>query len=336
MKRFIIPLAAAAAAMLVSCNKDITPDNPTNDEPRYELALSFPDVEMATKVALSSADNAVSNIQVMVFKADGSLENSVNLNSTSGSINVTAGEKTVYAVANVPTSKHSFLNAASASAITSVATALSDNTIGGAFVMIGNNTVTVSGASSCSISLYRIAAKIEMGNISVAMSDAFAGQSLKVDRIYVQNAVVNSTFAKSKTLATSDFVNQLKFTSNSYDSYLTTPYTSVTLSDVTSASTALASKYYVYPNQTTTDARTTPTFTIRKTRLVIQATLNGKTTFYPVTLGPIESNKYYKVTGLTVTGPGVDNPEDDPTKAGLTVSVTVVDWAQGQEINVTI
>ena len=78
------------------------------------------------------------------------------------------------------------------------------------------------------------------------------------------------------------------------------------------------------------------------TALVVVASLDGTTYYYPVVLDPsemgsgatygVERNKAYTVS-LTITGPGSDDPNKPVTGASATSSIRISDWSTGGSID---
>jgi len=92
--------------------------------------------------------------------------------------------------------------------------------------------------------------------------------------------------------------------------------------------------FYAYPNQSA-DSHDKERWGSRCTRLVVKASLNGQTVYYPVTLAYIRSNHHYHVD-LTLSNYGLSHPEDRPDDyAGFQVSVSVVSWESGASLQGT-
>jgi hypothetical protein len=94
--------------------------------------------------------------------------------------------------------------------------------------------------------------------------------------------------------------------------------------------------FYCYPNATSADANGwVSSFTARKTRLVVAATISGTRYYYPVTISTPERNKAYTVE-LTITGLGSTDPDQPVSKGAITASVTVQGWQTGTTYEETI
>lgn len=92
--------------------------------------------------------------------------------------------------------------------------------------------------------------------------------------------------------------------------------------------------FYGYPNPVATDANA-GSWTPRKTRLVVEATLGGEVCYYPVTLDKMQRNTEY-IINLTVTRLGSPDPDTPVTTGEASFTVEVKDWVDGGTINETI
>lgn len=96
--------------------------------------------------------------------------------------------------------------------------------------------------------------------------------------------------------------------------------------------------FYCYANPTTADT-SSPTWSPRYTRLVVEADYNGTTCYYPISIvgsgKTLDSGNEYVITQLTITGPGSDDPDVPISKMDASFSVTINDWGKGfsQTIN---
>ena len=92
-------------------------------------------------------------------------------------------------------------------------------------------------------------------------------------------------------------------------------------------------RFYAYPNDTDLDETGFSTaFPPRHTRLVLKATIDGGTYYYPVSIPLLARNKSYDVN-VTLYGLGSSDPDEPVQKGYLDISVTVTPWADGGEIN---
>ena len=112
---------------------------------------------------------------------------------------------------------------------------------------------------------------------------------------------------------------------------------------------AVENAMYAYPNPTQSDNLEGSTgmykgpeggpWSIRPTRLVIEATLDGQLYYYPITLPSLEYNKSYEISNLVITRPGSDDPDMPVVGFDVPFHITVNDWTQvlmGTDGTVTI
>ena len=83
--------------------------------------------------------------------------------------------------------------------------------------------------------------------------------------------------------------------------------------------------FFFYPNPTVGDSSSS-TWSHRWTRLVVEATLDGTTYYYPVSFRNTYPNYLYKITDMKITGPGSTSPELPIIKRDFTVNLYIQDW----------
>jgi len=179
----------------------------------------------------------------------------------------------------------------------------------------------------------RIAAKVEIDEIVNALP---GNDVLQINGIYLINVsksarcdcvVENVTWAQKRgyvasettiTPYTADIFNELVYPGDTYD----TPH-----------------YFYCYPNPTTTDS-SAETWSPRFTRLVVEATVGTGHYYYPINIkgatSGLMNNTLYKITRLTITGPGSDSPDKPISKGGASFTFQVADWNSGisQEVEI--
>ena len=90
--------------------------------------------------------------------------------------------------------------------------------------------------------------------------------------------------------------------------------------------------FYPYPNAAA-DSHDKQQWGSRCTRFVVKAVLGGRTTWYPVTLEEVRSNRHYHID-LTVSNYGVEHPEDPMTDySAARASVSAAAWESGGDID---
>jgi len=131
-------------------------------------------------------------------------------------------------------------------------------------------------------------------------------------------------------------------TSGDCDSLITEVFdTPVVIQTSAGAVTPYKTKHYLYcyPNPVTKDTHGGKTFTPRRTRLVVEAELGSHLYYYPIDIvgtgDVLKQNTSFVISKLTITGPGVENPDDELKKGTSIVSINVELWKDGFSKEVT-
>ena len=342
---------AAIAAIVCSCE----PENdclPCQEEKTATLNVSL-DFEDDTQTKATSYvtsqpyETTVNNVQILVFDSTGALNAYVDADkSVAGiTINTTAGSKTVWAVVNGP----DLSSVTTAAVLSSKAIDLGDNstTASAGFVMAGSTTCTVSSSTTTAIiTVNRFVSRVALAKVTNSLPDSYG--SLTVNNVTLTNVVGNQNLAGAATASTwynkmgrkdgATASNQIIDGSTYLASHPTLTFKSVESSVASGASHTPTTPYlfYTFPNSTSNDVTGWATsFTARKTRLVVAATIGGKKYYYPVVIDTPSRNNAYTVE-LTITGLGSTEPDKPVEKGTINASVTVEGWATGSIYNETI
>ena len=318
--------------------------------------------------------------------------------SRSATLTTTTGKKRVYAIANAPRLQ----NVVSESDLRGRVLTLGDNlleatggrlglTMAGAYgYLSGNAPVNVSSSdvtvlpytqgsdasiTTIPISLHRLSARIELQKIDVDFSGTWLeGLEFTLKEVYLKN-IPNSVHATGQNadllVAEGCWSNRLTPTASPVDGaskdIKPLVYESfgagLSCNTAAGASTAVNSFFYCYPNPNTTDA-TAPTWSQRRTRLVIHGVISGtnaalgtdfstpKDVYYPISIAAPENyiaagegetsttpassathsqivgNHKYVINKVTITSLGKsDDTNDDIFVSGKAkVEVSVQDW----------
>ena len=350
MKKGIF-IMAAIAAIVCSCE----PENdclPCQEEKTATLNVSL-DFEDDTQTKATSYvtsqpyETTVNNVQILVFDSTGALNAYVDADkSVAGiTINTTAGSKTVWAVVNGP----DLSSVTTAAVLSSKAIDLGDNstTASAGFVMAGSTTCTVSSSTTTAIiTVNRFVSRVALAKVTNSLPDSYG--SLTVNNVTLTNVVGNQNLAGAATASTwynkmgrkdgATASNQIIDGSTYLASHPTLTFKSVESSVASGASHTPTTPYlfYTFPNSTSNDVTGWATsFTARKTRLVVAATIGGKKYYYPVVIDTPSRNNAYTVE-VTITGLGSTEPDKPVEKGTINASVTVEGWATGSIYNETI
>ena len=344
-------IMAAIAAMVCSCQpeEDCAPCE-QQKRATLNISLDFED-EGQTKatnyVTAQTYETQVNDVQVLVFDSSGNLNAYVDADTkTSGiSISTTSGTKSVWAVINGP--DLSGITTLSAMNAISIDLGSNSTTASTGFVMAGYASCTVgTTAASASISVKRLVSRVAMQKITNALPASYG--IITINNVALINVVGNQNISGNASIST--WYNKMgrkdgaTSTSQVIDgrSYLAScpalTFKSVGASVANGGSLTPTTPYlfYTYPNGTTTDATGwTTSFTDRKTRLVVTATISGQKYYYPVVIDTPARNTAYTVE-LTITGLGSTDPDKPVQKGSINASVTVQGWASGAVYEETI
>ena len=350
MKKGIF-IMTAIAAIACSCEpeKDCLPCQEAKTA-TLNVSLDFEDdnhTKATSYVTSQTYETAVNNVQVLVFDSTGALNAYVDADKsvTGITINTTAGSKTIWAVVNGP----DLSSVTTVSGLSAMAIDLGDNsTIASAgFVMAGSTTCTVSSSTAtASISVRRFVARVALAKVSNSLPDSYG--SLTVNSVALINVVGNQNLAGAATPSTwynkmgrkdgATASSQIIDGSSYLASCPTLTFKSISSSVANGSSLTPSTPYllYCYPNSTSTDAEGwSSSFTARKTRLVVTATISGTKYYYPIVIDAPTRNTAYTVE-LTITGLGSTDPDKPVVKGSINASVTVQGWSAGAVYEETI
>ena len=345
-------IMAAVAAMVCSCDKD-SDCGPCQDGETMAIlnvSLDFedePQTRATSYVTAQTYETKVNDVQVLVFDSTGALNAYVDADTkTSGiTISTTAGSKTVWAVVNGPNlSSITTMSALQSTAVDLGANSTSE-TVG--FVMSGSATCTVSsGSTTASISVRRLVARVALQKVNNSLPASYG--AITINNVTLINVVGNQNLNGSASISTwynkmgrkdgATATGQIIDGSTYVATHPTLTFKSVGSAVANGGSLTPATPYlfYTYQNSTTTDAEGwTSSFTARKTRLVVAATIGGTKYYYPVVIDSPARNTAYTVE-LTITGLGSTDPDKPVVKGSISASVTVQGWSAGAVYEETI
>lgn len=343
-------IMAAIAAMACSCEpeKDCLPCSEENGT--MEVSLEFdeePSTKATTYVTAQTYEKQVNNVQILVFDSSGALNVYKDAGTASSgiTINTTTGAKTVWAVVNGP----SLASVTTQSVMQNTAVDLSKNSITAStgFVMSGSASVTVgSTTATATISVRRLVSRVALQKVTNSLPASYG--DMTINNVFLSNVVGNQNIAGTAAISTwynkmgrksgATVSNQI-IDGNSYLASCPTLTFKNIASDVASGESHTPSTPYLlycYPNSTTTDVTNwSQTFSARKTRLVVTATIGGKKYYYPIVIDTPQRNTAYTVE-LTITGLGSPDPDTPVVKGTINATVSVQGWVGGAVYEETI
>lgn len=323
----IAPLLLAAAALTSACGKN-------NVEPTAAIPVQLRIcAETPQTRATSLEDKKINSLQVFIFSKDGTLESSKRATGSSVDISSLTGEKIIWAVTNAP--EISLSAGDNETMLKATKTDLKDNS-SSSLVMTGRRTYTVSGSGgNLAVNVDRIPAKVSLGSIRVDFAGTpLEGKSFVVKDVYLRNVVGEQNIGCS-LVPTKSSLWYNRITRSSQESILAD--TGLSVSCPEGVAKDFNYVYLAYPNPTADDVYDNSWTSVRRTHLMIHASIGGKDSWYPVPLPVIERNHIYNVKTVTLTMKGNDNESDPPIQTGgLGLSVTVNQWTGEDEISYSL
>lgn len=330
MKTKIFIAAAAAAAVLVGCNKNqdtVTVRDASSETAELSVSIPLEGQTKASGTVSEVAENTLASVQVFVFTDSGNLEAYKSATSGQLDLSCTKGNKTVAALVNAP----------AVSDITTLAelraktTALADNAAK-SFVMYGQKAVPVNAASvSVTLEVQRFAAKVVIQKITNKMAlSQYQSSPVAITGIYLINVAGNATLAGSGN--PSLWLNRQKNEAAADCLYYEKPSA---LNVAYNSSESTGHYFYCYPNPTASDSAD-EAWSPRHTRLVVEANVGGKKCYYPITLPVVNANTVYTIGELTITRLGTDAPDVETVMGSASFTITVAPWKTENVDSVTI
>ncbi len=339
--------AAFAVLALASCAKEPLITQDRAEAQTCELTISIrQEGEPVTKAENTfdtelDYEKAINFLQLFVFDSDGLLRHYSTVNNTESgfkkTVSVSAGEKSVWAVANYK----DLSSIKNEDELKAIVVKLEDNSTKASkgFVMAGSQSVNLTGSSAnVTVVMNRLVGRIALASITNNLPPAYG--TLTINRIFLSNVVGDQVF-KGDAQPTLWYNQEGRMDESPRDkthiingSTYKASCDSLTYKEI-GTSLAVGSAYspeggclfYGMPNSST---RSPKGFSAnpagQKTVLVVDATINGETYYYPVVMkNGLNRNSSYMVY-LTITDLGSDDPNYPPLRGSINVTVNVQKW----------
>ena len=302
------------------------------DEGTVEVVFSV--LGEDTRVNGTEGERAVDNWTLLLYK-DGRLAEAGT--SDSGSAirkKLVAGDYAAFAVVNPPASfraaDHPELNA-----LAGAESDLRDNAPG-RLVMAGSRTVTVPvpDGGTQRIGVDRLVCKAGIRKISVQFDNpVLAGRPFLLKALYLTNCYGKSRYGNDWDAGDilsdgSRWYHRMGLPSDGgLEGLLAERGIDATLTSDTPHVQEHAFYFYPNPLPEAQDTRS-GTWSRRRTRLVIEAEIGGRTYYYPVTLPASRRNRTYIIEEAVIRKLGSRDPEkDEPGAIDVTFSTKTDDWS---------
>ena len=211
-------------------------------------------------------------------------------------------------------------------------TTLAENSVGH-FVMVGSlPDHIIQGDEKITVGVRRVVSKVTY-KIRTAFTGTLATKPFRIDEIYLTNvAGENNLGFSGQPDAAGAWYHPMNRTSANAGTVDDLLYGRLDVAMAPVDSIWTGHTFYLYPNANP-DSHDKEQWSARCTRFVVKATLDGTTTYYPVTIPVSAVNKHYNID-LTISNYGVEHPEDIPQKNEyLDVVITASEWEDGGTIH---
>jgi hypothetical protein len=298
------------SAFIISC----TPAAPIKDRDAGNMTLSICTSSCnGTKASSPASEEAVRSIQVLMFK-DGVLYGCGAAEGPHVELMASDGVYDIYAFVNDPYDWVSETDVTEEQILSS-RSMLEDNSMS-SLVMFGyKHEVQVDKSTeTVMIPVDRLVSKILLKEIRTDFSENpyFKGKSLKINRIYLSNIMGSCTYSlKPEGSPPPDDAWFCRLGEEEIPETLK-PLTSDEGLDMTipdGGTARLSRVFYSYPNGCISDS-SSDSWEPRRTRLVIEAVLDGRECWYHITLPPMMPNVTYMINSCTIKNMGGSSPEE--------------------------
>lgn len=351
-------LFAAIILAAVSCARPpILPDDPSpaGDEPTVSVVFSASGPNSKATGITSSGETAIGRWAVFAFdNVSGWYTHETSVVGDPIPMVLRAGHTyTCYAIVNYPTTGTGAFNTTkvhSPSDLRGKVAYLSDNSVG-SLLMFGSVTVTPSAtfydpadpssavSENRTISVTRLVSRIDISRIAVDFSGkpALQAKTFTLRGVYVTNAYRTTRYGTDYNQADLSGNRQAWYNTggwhrgeagvSGFDAILGDRGINAVITPSSPYTTAHS--FYAFPNATPTDDddRETAAWSVRCTRLVIEATLGDETLYWGITVPSMVRNRIYSAASVTIHGRGSTDPEAETTE--IDVTVTDTDWNDG-------
>ena len=312
-----------------ACERDTCSLCPETPELRHvQLVLSGPAVRTRASSVTEEQESAVTECSLFVYSRDGRLVNKYDSKSGLFDFYLTDETYDFVAVANKPQLPSSHTR----DELFAQPTQLAENAVGH-FVMAGSlPDHVIQSDEKITIGVRRVVSKVTY-RIRTAFTGTLATKPFRIEEIYLTNVAGENNLGLTAPPDASGRwyhpMNRSGVNGGTVDDLL---YGKIDAAMAAVDSIWSGHTFYLYPNASP-DSHDKENWSARCTRFVVKATLDGTTTYYPVTIPVAGSNKHYNID-LTISNYGVEHPEDIPQKNEyLDVVITASEWEDGGTIH---
>ena len=318
MKHTFSLLSLAALLILSSCGKTETVTTPSPEREDEKIAIVFSlNGECAATAKASSEE--VTSLDILIFRAStGQIDSYSRVLGSHASVVVPKGRELEYRlVANIAEGKLSGVK--TLTEFEGTLTDLRDEEPSHP-LMIGRGRGTFLSESTTIVEMTRLISRVILQKITPTY---YEPGTFTLRQVYLINAVGQVSFLLDGAVA--HWYNRTSYEASNTVSVLSTG--NLAISNQMS-SLDINTTLYTYPNSINEDVFSSqePSFTPRKTRLVIEASHLGETEYFPITLPSVNPNTTYLIKELIITGPGTSHPDTQISREAVNLTIEIKPW----------
>ena len=334
-------LLLTAAAMGSACR---TVPVPAPDERPVKVTFSILGPDGGTRLTTDNPqqESAVLHWALLLFRDGGLVDFGTSRSAGSITRELVAGRYTACAVVNYPEDTFHPETVRTVQELEGTVTDLGDNALPG-LVMTGQRNLLIpeeTGTGVQTIPVDRLVFKAGIRKITVRMEDPLlAARPFVLRAVYLTNCPRKSRYGSDASLP--DLSGELSWANRM--GHQADPSVDRLLSDTgidaaipADASHPVPHFFYGYPNPVGADgdSRSRAAWSPRSTRIVIEASVGGRTCYYPVTLPATARNRTYIAEEAVIRGLGSPDPEEDiPGVIEIVFSASTEEWGPVYPIN---
>lgn len=307
-----ICFAAVAAVAVIGCFEKES-ELPQLEESGELVTFSVSVPVAETKSAEPTDEKTVNSLQVIAFNKHGIYEASAYGTENTVELTCTAGEKTIVALVNAEKEE----NLVDYNNLAGRPVYLRDTALGD-LVMVGKTDVTVVAGNSVTVDVSYISSKVVLESVTLNLENPqYHDLAFAVKSVFLTNVAGDRKYISESTPS-------VWYHEGDYNKDNTLPflYDQVASVEIESGGTPYDTDHYFYCYPNSTD---------KKTRLVIEAVIDGATYYYPIVIDALLPNNQYSYN-VELTRLGIDSPDGSLDKGAYGVTVSIKDWVQNSSV----
>lgn len=331
--------AAFGIVTLASCNKETPEVSMPAGDGLVKVTFALPEGSPMTRATTEASESNVNQLDIAVVSG-GTIAYIGSATQNGVTIEMNPGTYDVYAFVNAPSAFRNGISlGASISTLVSATSSMLDNSATN-FIMSGNITgKAIDGTTgTVVVPVSRHSSKVILQAMNVDFTGTpYAGKTLTIKGIYMSNVFTQATYEPkeiaSPAATESLWLNKFGTIDATGTMAALTAESGLSIALADGGSNSSAHYFYPYPNATDNNVNTLDAWSVRDTRLVIQARMQGDSNdcYYHIDIPGMKPNHKYVITAVHIKNLGGPDPEHNLEKQGIDFTVDVQDWETGFE-----